>query len=47
MRRKSKKVKLLDVARAANVSASTASRVTTGRTAVTPEIRDRVIKAAA
>jgi DNA-binding LacI/PurR family transcriptional regulator len=45
-RRTSKRVKLIDVARAANVSASTVSRVTTGRTAVTPEIRDRVIKAA-
>jgi DNA-binding LacI/PurR family transcriptional regulator len=45
-KRKSKKVRLVDVARVANVSASTASRVTSGRTAVTPEIRDRVIKAA-
>jgi DNA-binding LacI/PurR family transcriptional regulator len=45
-KRKTKKVKLLDIARVAKVSASTVSRVTTGRTAVTPEIRDRVIKAA-
>lgn len=46
MSRRSPKVKLGDVARAANVSAATVSRIIGGRASVTPEIRDRVIKAA-
>ncbi len=41
-----KKVKLVDVARAANVSVSTVSRFVTGRTGITPELRGRVVKAA-
>jgi DNA-binding LacI/PurR family transcriptional regulator len=43
---RSKKVKLIDVARAAKVSPATASRLIGGRANVTPEMRDRVIKAA-
>ncbi len=46
MSRRSQKVKLVDVARAANVSAATVSRLVGGRAGVTPEMRDRVIKAA-
>ncbi|MGA8231209.1 MAG: LacI family DNA-binding transcriptional regulator [Candidatus Acidiferrales bacterium] len=46
MVRRSKKVKLVDVARAANVSPATVSRLIGGRAVVTPEMRDRVIKAA-
>jgi len=46
MNRRSPKVKLIDVARAANVSAATVSRLIGGRANVTPEMRDRVIKAA-
>lgn len=46
MERRSKKVKLIDVARAANVSPATVSRLIGGRAHVTAEMRDRVIKAA-
>lgn len=46
MNRPSRKVKLVDVARAANVSASTVSRLMSGRAGVTPEMRERIIKAA-
>jgi DNA-binding LacI/PurR family transcriptional regulator len=46
MVRRSKKIKLIDVARAAKVSPATASRLIGGRANVTPETRDRVIKAA-
>ncbi|MGH9407695.1 MAG: LacI family DNA-binding transcriptional regulator [Terriglobia bacterium] len=46
MRRSSGRVKLVDVARAAGVSASTVSRLISGRAGVTPEMRDRVVKAA-
>jgi DNA-binding LacI/PurR family transcriptional regulator len=46
MGRRSKKVKLIDVARAANVSPATASRLIGGRANVTAEMRDRVIQAA-
>jgi DNA-binding LacI/PurR family transcriptional regulator len=46
MSRRSPKIKLVDVARAANVSAATVSRMIGGRASVTPEMRDRVIRAA-
>jgi len=46
MVRRSQKVRLVDVARAAGVSAATVSRILGGRAAVTPAMRDRVIKAA-
>lgn len=46
MSRPSSKVTLGDVARAANVSAATVSRIIGGRAGVSPEVRDRVIKAA-
>lgn len=46
MGRRSKKVKLIDVARAANVSPATVSRLIGGRAHVNAETRDRVIKAA-
>ncbi|MGH9351113.1 MAG: LacI family DNA-binding transcriptional regulator, partial [Terriglobia bacterium] len=41
-----RKVKLSDVARAANVSVATVSRLMTGRAGITPQMRERVIKAA-
>jgi DNA-binding LacI/PurR family transcriptional regulator len=46
MVRRSQKVRLVDVARAANVSAATVSRMIGRRAGVTPGMRDRVIKAA-
>jgi DNA-binding LacI/PurR family transcriptional regulator len=46
MKRTSRRVKLIDVARAANVSASTVSRLMRGRSGVAPGMRDRIIKAA-
>ena len=47
MSRRSQKPRLVDVARAANVSTATVSRLMTGRVAVTPRLRDRILKAAA
>lgn len=41
-----RKVKLADVARAANVSVATVSRLMTGRAGITPQMRERVVKAA-
>lgn len=46
MIRRSQKVKLIDVARAANVSAATVSRLMSGGAGATPQMRDRVLKAA-
>jgi DNA-binding LacI/PurR family transcriptional regulator len=46
MSRRSPKVKLIDVARAANVSAATVSRIIGGRASVSPEMRNRVFSAA-
>ncbi|HEY1262565.1 MAG TPA: LacI family DNA-binding transcriptional regulator [Terriglobales bacterium] len=46
MRRKGKRVKLGDIARAAQVSTATVSRLVGGRGGVNPETRDRVIEAA-
>ncbi|MGH9404156.1 MAG: LacI family DNA-binding transcriptional regulator [Terriglobia bacterium] len=46
MDRRQRKVKLSDVARAANVSVATVSRRMTGRAGMTPQMRERVIKAA-
>jgi len=46
MSRRSKKPRLVDVARAANVSTATVSRLMTGRAGVTPRMRDRILKAA-
>jgi DNA-binding LacI/PurR family transcriptional regulator len=46
MARRSQKVRLIDVARAAGVSPATVSRIIGGQAVVTPEMRDRVIKAA-
>lgn len=46
MKSKAQKVKLADVARAANVSVATVSRFVTGRAPVTAEVRERVLKAA-
>lgn len=46
MKKVSRKLTLQDVARAANVSASTVSRMMSGKTGVTPTLRNRIIKAA-
>jgi len=46
MRRRSKRVKLVDVARAANVSPATVSRLMSGGSYTTPQMRDRIFKAA-
>ncbi|MGB6668214.1 MAG: LacI family DNA-binding transcriptional regulator [Candidatus Acidiferrum sp.] len=46
MNRRSQKPRLVDVARAANVSTATVSRLMTGRAGVTPRLRDRILKAA-
>jgi len=46
MTRGSQKVKLIDIARAANVSAATVSRLMSGGAGATPKMRDRVFKAA-
>src|SRR5271157_1755530 len=46
MNRRSQRVKLIDVARAANVSAATVSRLMSGGAGATPEMRERVFKAA-
>ena len=46
MKRPSKRVKLVDVARAANVSTATVSRLISGRAALDPQTRDRVLRAA-
>jgi DNA-binding LacI/PurR family transcriptional regulator len=40
------KVKLIDVARAANVSAATVSRLVSGQATVDPQTRERILKAA-
>lgn len=44
--KKTPKVKLIDVARAANVSAATVSRLVSGQAGLDPKTRDRVVKAA-
>lgn len=44
--KRSPRVKLIDVARAANVSAATVSRLVSGQAGVDPSTRDRVLKAA-
>lgn len=44
--KRSPKVKLIDVARAANVSAATVSRLVNGQAGLDPQTRDRVVKAA-
>jgi DNA-binding LacI/PurR family transcriptional regulator len=44
--KRSTKVKLIDVARAANVSAATVSRLVSGQASLDPHTRDRVLKAA-
>jgi DNA-binding LacI/PurR family transcriptional regulator len=46
MKKRSKKVKLSDVARAAQVSTATVSRFVGGRGGINPETRDRIIQAA-
>lgn len=46
MKKASRKLTLLDVARAANVSTSTVSRMMSGKAGVTPAVRGRVVKAA-
>jgi DNA-binding LacI/PurR family transcriptional regulator len=46
MDKRPRKVKLSDVARAANVSVATVSRLMTGRAGITPHMRERVVKAA-
>ena len=43
---KRREIKLSDVARAANTSVATVSRLINGRAGTTPEVRERVIKAA-
>lgn len=40
------KVKLIDVARVANVSPATVSRLVSGKAGLDPRTRDRVLKAA-
>lgn len=44
--KRSQRVKLIDIARAANVSAATVSRLVGGQAGVDPETRDRILKAA-
>ncbi|MGH9325328.1 MAG: LacI family DNA-binding transcriptional regulator [Terriglobia bacterium] len=46
MNKRPRKVNLADVARAANVSVSTVSRLMTGKTAIAPSRRERILKAA-
>lgn len=46
MSKQPRKVKLVDVARAANVSVSTVSRLMTGKAAIAPSRRERILKAA-
>jgi DNA-binding LacI/PurR family transcriptional regulator len=46
MKRRSQNVRLADVARAANVSPATVSRMMTGRAVVAPQTRDRILKSA-
>jgi DNA-binding LacI/PurR family transcriptional regulator len=46
MGKRPRRVKLADVAEAANVSVSTVSRLMTGKTVITPDNRERILKAA-
>jgi len=47
LKRKSKKIKLSDIARAAHVSTATVSRFVGSRSGINPQTRDRIIEAAA